>query len=198
MPSKPPVPPMPTFRPGQVEVRVERQLLWIGQAAYPLHNIARVFPVVLYPRSAEAFARFGRRVGITLVSAFLVVGVGQLSIATTSSRSTRSDTSSAFTQFVVSVAVVALILYVVELLRVVLQKPQHVVAIETNGSSVALITAADAERRRALTEYIAAAVDNPQSSLLLHVDTLAVNPANYYFGDTVNVHGTGNVGRIST
>ncbi|MFD8594041.1 DUF6232 family protein [Kitasatospora sp. NPDC059646] len=189
---------MPTFRPGQVELRVDKQLLWIGQAAYPLHNIARVFPVTLYPRSAEAFGRFGRRVAVTLVSAFVVLGIGQFSIETASSRSTRSDTSSSFTHFVTTVVVIALIVYVVELLRVVLQKPQHVVAIETNGSSVALITAADAASRRALTEYIAAAIEDPRGGLLLHVDTLTINPAHYYFGDTVNVHGTGNVGRIST
>ncbi|MFD7644095.1 DUF6232 family protein [Kitasatospora sp. NPDC059795] len=188
---------MPPFRPGQIELRIDRRTLWIGQAAYPLHNIARVFPVVLTPRYAEAFERFGRRLAITVSVAFVVAAIGNLSIEMTQRSSARSDNASSFTRTVVTFGVIALVIHVVNLLQVVLQKPQHAVAIETNGTSVALITAPDAQRRLALTQHIAAAIDDPAAGLTVHVDTLSINPAHYYFGDTVNVHGTGNVGRIT-
>ncbi|MFJ1794795.1 DUF6232 family protein [Kitasatospora griseola] len=190
---------MPAFRPGQIELRIDRRTLWIGQAAYPLDNIARVFPVVLNPRYGEAFARFGRRAAITVTVAFVLVAVGNLSIQMTASSSTRQDSSSSLTGTVVTFSLIVLAVHVINLLQVVLQKPQHAVAIETNGTSVALITAPDAQRRLALTVQLAAAIDNPGTTgLALHVDTLSINPAHYYFGDTVNVHGTGNVGRINT
>ncbi|ROR44300.1 DUF6232 family protein [Kitasatospora cineracea] len=192
------MPPRPAFRPGQVEVRIDGRTLWIAGAAYPLRNIARVYQVVLHPRSAEAFGRFGRRFAGTLAVLIVVLSVGLMSISASSSyRDERDQNRTSFSQFVVTVGVVLLVLYVVDLLRVVLQKVRHVVAVETNGSSVALITAPDEAGRRAITQYLAAAIDRPEAGLLLHVDTLSVNPAHYYFGDTVNVHGTGNIGRIS-
>ncbi|WP_308431098.1 DUF6232 family protein [Kitasatospora griseola] len=198
-PVPPQVPPRPAFRPGQIELRIDRRTLWIGQAAYPLDNIARVFPVVLNPRYGEAFARFGRRVAITVTVAFVLAAMGNLSIQLTGSSSSRQDSSSSLTGTVVTFSLIVLAVHVINLLQVVLQKPQHAVAIETNGTSVALVTAPDAQRRLALTVQLAAAIDNPgAATLALHVDTLSINPAHYYFGDTVNVHGTGNVGRINT
>ncbi|MFD3543827.1 DUF6232 family protein, partial [Streptomyces sp. NPDC058662] len=180
--------PTPGPRPV-LELAVTKRLLWVGGAAYPLHNIARVYTFVLHPRRAEAVSAFVRRAGITLMVALgftLLGGIGGFL-----QRQASADT----VRFVWAVAVIALLAFAVEMTVVVIARPHHVMAVETNGVSTALVTGRPAELDR-LVRRIAHAIENPDTELRVQVEALTIsNPRNYYFGDTVNMYGgSGNTG----
>lgn len=87
------------------------------------------------------------------------------------------------------------IYYLVEMISVLSATPRYVLAIETSGLSTALVTSSNPTQLPQLVSYIVHAIENPQTEFQVKVETLAINPSNYYFGDNVNMYGgTGNVG----
>lgn len=62
----------------RVELRVGKRLSWVGGAACPLRNIARVYTFTLHPRRTEAVFRFLTRTGITLPVAIGLSIIGGL------------------------------------------------------------------------------------------------------------------------
>ncbi|WP_426569450.1 DUF6232 family protein [Streptomyces canus] len=97
--SLPAPPPRPPAAAG-VELRVSRRLLWVGEAAYPLHNITRVHTFVLRPKRMEALNDFLKWTAITAVVFVILQVLNQ----NASSYSSRDD--SAGTLWVLGVAVV--------------------------------------------------------------------------------------------
>lgn len=55
-----------------VHLRVSKRLLWVGDAYYPIQNIARVYTLTIHPRRREAVVLFVKRLLLTgVVTTFL-------------------------------------------------------------------------------------------------------------------------------
>ncbi|MFD7921376.1 DUF6232 family protein [Streptomyces sp. NPDC059740] len=173
---------------GSVEMRISKRLLWVGDAAYPLHNIARIHTFTLLPRRQEAVTRFLKRVGLTLPALFfttLMVGLATLT----------SDSGDTFLTLIWLVGVAALIYYLADLIIVLMAPSHYVLAVETSGPSTAVVTSQNPGHLRQLAQYLANALENPDTEFHVQVETITFNPQNYYFGDSVNMYGgSGNTG----
>ncbi|MFF2405950.1 DUF6232 family protein [Streptomyces sp. NPDC058092] len=189
----PPPPPVPPLSRGvDVDLRVSKRLLWVGGAAYPLQNIARVYTLTIHPRRKEAIVRFCRNVAITLAVAIALTILG--AVATIGSE----DVGGGIITFVWYVTVAGLIYFVVELISVLTAQSHYVLAVETSGPSTAVVTSANREHLNQLVGYIAHAIENPETEFQVKVESITISPKNYYFGDNVNMYGgTGNVGMAS-
>ncbi|WP_089105825.1 DUF6232 family protein [Streptomyces hyaluromycini] len=183
----PPATPPQTFR--GIDLRVGKRLLWVGGAAYPLENIARVHTYMLMPKRWEATRLFLKRLGIILSVAFALTILGGITgIAS-------QDTASTLIVWVWLGSTAALLLCTVEWLQVLSATPLYVLAVETSGPPMAVVTSADPRQLDQLVGSLVHAIEHPETEFHVTVDRLMVNPKNYYFGDNVNMYGgTGNVG----
>ncbi|MFE7231311.1 DUF6232 family protein [Streptomyces sp. NPDC002405] len=185
------IPPPPAVPPSlrAIELRVGRRLLWVGRAAYPLRNITRVHTLTITPRRKDATLLFLKRLAIILSVAFTLTILG--GITSIASR----DAAGGIVTFVWIGAATALVVSAVELLSVLSATDQYVLAVETSGPSVAVVTSSQREQLDGLVGSIVHAIENPETEFQVRVDSLMVNPRSYYFGDNVNMFGgTGNVG----
>ncbi|WP_329615534.1 DUF6232 family protein [Streptomyces brevispora] len=195
----PAVPPRPAGAPlppltQAVDLRVSKRLLWVGPAAYPLENIARVFTFVLRPRRKEAIVLFCKRVALTLAMAvgltvliLLVDGVASIG---------RGESSGGpFLALVWLGTVGGLIYFLVELMQVLSASSHFVLAVETSGPSTAMVTSRDPNHLIQLVGRIAYAIDHPEAEFTVRVEGISASPQIYHFGDNVNMYGgSGNVG----
>jgi hypothetical protein len=185
--------PPPPNRPPQavpdVDLRVSKRLLWIGEAAYPLQNVARVYTFTAHPRRREAALRFAKRALITLA-----VAIGLTLVGKAVEFGDRGMGSGLVT--VTWIASVALLIYFFTAMMSVLTAQSHyVLAVETSGPSQAVVTSSNPHQLRELVGYIVHAIENPEAEFQVKVESLTISPNNYYFGDNVNMYGgTGNVG----
>ncbi|MEU9620529.1 MULTISPECIES: DUF6232 family protein [unclassified Streptomyces] len=176
----PPPPPPPTGT--GVDLRVSRRLLWVGEAAYPLHNITRVHTFVLRPKRMEAFTSFLKWLGITFV-AFVLLQM-------TSKDSAYDDGSAnGSSRALLLLAVAVAIGLVVHLVKELSASSEHVLAVETSSTSTALVTLPNPDQLRQLVVYLVNAIENPEAEFQVRVERVLVNPKNYHFGDNVNMYG---------
>ncbi|MFE2494089.1 DUF6232 family protein [Streptomyces scopuliridis] len=189
----PPPPSVPPLVHGvDVELRVGKRLLWVGGAAYPLQNIARVYTLTIRPRRKEAVVRFFKNVAITLAVAIALTILGTVAVIGS------EDVGGGILTFVWLVSAAALIYFFVELMSVLTAQSHYVLAVETSGPSTAVVTSANREHLNQLVGYIAHAIENPEAEFQVTVESITISPKNYYFGDNVNMYGgTGNVGMAS-
>ncbi|MEU2389387.1 DUF6232 family protein [Streptomyces sp. NPDC007369] len=190
-PSAPPPPPSPP-RPvaGGLELRISKRILWVGGAAYPLENIARVYTFTLHPRRKDATVHFLKNLCLILSVAFaLTILAGLTSLA-------NREASGTILQIVWLGAVAALIYCIVQWITVLSAASYYVLAVETSGPSIAVVTSSDHHHLHRLVGQITHAIDHPDTELYgVRVDTITISPKNYYFGDNVNMYGgSGNVG----
>ncbi|WP_225831941.1 DUF6232 family protein [Streptomyces sp. NK08204] len=159
---------------------VGKRLLWVGEAAYPLHNVTRVHTFVLRPRRAEAVLDFLKWGGIAVVAFAALRGMG-------------NDSTSGLE--IVPFAVV--VVFFARMMQVLTASDEHVLAVETASASTAVVTLADAGRLRQLVDDIVHAIEHPDAELQVLVQSVHVNPKNYHFGDEVNMYGgLGNLGLV--
>ncbi|KUL28345.1 DUF6232 family protein [Streptomyces regalis] len=185
----PPPPAVPPRSVTAVDLRVGKRLLWVDGAAYPLENVTRVYTYTLTPRRKEATLLFLKRVGIILSVAFALTILGGITGIASES------TAGTIITFVWLGTLAALVFSVVELVAVLTAPTQYVLAVETSGPSIAMVTSAEPRQLDQLVGSIVNAIENPEVEFQVTVDRLMVNPRNYYFGDNVNMYGgTGNVG----
>ncbi|MFJ5221664.1 DUF6232 family protein [Streptomyces sp. NPDC088400] len=178
-----PVPPPPPSG-TSVELKVGRRLLWVGEAAYPLHNITRVHTLVLRPKRMEAFMSFLKWLGIIVV-AFVLLQMVNANSASPYDEQAGSDSAS--TLRVLGIAVV--IGLALRLAKEWSAPSQHVLAVETSSASTALVTLPNPEQLRQLVRYLVNAIENPEAEFHVRVERVLVNPKNYHFGDNVNMYG---------
>ncbi|MFF5975233.1 DUF6232 family protein [Streptomyces sp. NPDC012769] len=173
-----------------VDLVISKRLLWVAGAAYPLHNIARVYTFMLHPRRGEAVRIFLKRLVITLGAAMAFTFFAGLA-----SFGAQGDLGGLLA-LIWWIAVGCLVWFLVDLLIVLTAKSHFVLAVESNGRSTALVTAPDPGTLNQLVGSIAHAIEHPETELQVRVERLMIgSPSNYYFGDTVNMYGgTGNVG----
>ncbi|MFJ2917185.1 DUF6232 family protein [Streptomyces sp. NPDC087307] len=189
-PPPPSVPPLPGG--AGIDLRVSKRLLWVGGAAYPLQNIARVYTLTIHPRRKEAIVRFCKSVAITLAVAIALTILG--AVAALGSE----DVGGGIVTFVWYVTVAGLIYFLVELISVLSAQSHYVLAVETSGPSTAVVTSTNREHLNQLVGYIAHAIENPEAEFQVKVESITISPRNYYFGDNVNMYGgTGIVGMAS-
>ncbi|MCX5146586.1 DUF6232 family protein [Streptomyces sp. NBC_00320] len=194
-PSAPPPPPSappasPPSMPPQghgIELRISRRILWVGGAAYPLESIARVYTFTLNPRRKDATIRFLKNLAVVLASAFaLTILAGLTSFAD-------RDAAETILSFVWLGAAAALVWSLVEWGAVLTASSHYVLAVETSGPSIAVVTSKDPGTLHQLVGQITHAIDNPDTELYgVRVDTIVINPRNYHFGDNVNMYGGSN------
>ncbi len=174
-------------RNGDIEVRVNQQILWVGDEAYPLRNIARARVVRLTVRRGAAFGRF---LGFALL--WLVLGLG----ATAALRAARSEGVRLDKSLgeVIAIATTILIgLSFLRLLYLLLRPALFALVIETAGNPhTALITTDEAVVSRIVRE-IMAAINNPAVRFSYTVNK--VHHGDKYGGDHVSVSGSG-IGKI--
>ncbi|WP_308406250.1 DUF6232 family protein [Streptomyces sp. AC602_WCS936] len=180
---------MPPRSVRAIDLQVGKRLLWVGAAAYPLQNITRVYTFTMTPRRKEATLRFLKRTALILSVAFaLTIVAGLTAIAD-------SSTAGGILTLVWIGAIAALVFSIVELFSVLTAPAQYVLAVETSGPSIAMVTSADPHHLDRLVAPIVQAIENPEAEFHVKVEQLLVNPKNYYFGDNVNMYGgSGNVG----
>ncbi|MFE4392977.1 MULTISPECIES: DUF6232 family protein [Streptomycetaceae] len=186
----PPTTPPPAFTSGPAgtptttRVAVTNRILWIGQAAYPLANVARVGTSLIVP---------GRRRALLRLLAFgLVVFLPVLVIAQATDGS--SSDSGSGTLFLVAMILVAL--YFLIFTWPVLRRPDlYVLAVDTAGPPTAVLAWLTAEPAFELQATITRAIENPQAEFQQIVQTISVDLRQYQFGDSVNIYGgQGNTG----
>ncbi|MFE5593722.1 DUF6232 family protein [Streptomyces sp. NPDC056549] len=191
----PAAPAAPAGPPSRYGLVISKRLLWVHGGAYPLENIVRVHTFVLRPRRGEAFARFVKRGGITLVVLLILAGLMDSSSNSWDESYGSTNGLDGFLGVAMVFVVFLLIYYFGDMASVVFAASHDVLAVETNGRSTALVTG----KRKHLNELvhaIADAIDKPDAELRAHVASLAItNYANYHFGDSVNMYGgSGNTG----
>ncbi|GAA2901351.1 DUF6232 family protein [Streptomyces mexicanus] len=188
----PPPPPVPPQAARGIDLRVDKRLLWVDGAAYPLRNITRVYTFTLTPRRKDATLLFLKRLGIILSVAFALTILGGVTgIAS-------QDMAGTIITLVWLGSAAAIVFSVVELVSVLGAPTQYVLAVETSGPSIAMVTSPQPQYLDQLVGSIVQAIEHPDTQFQVRVDRLLVNPRNYYFGDNVNMYGgTGNVGVAS-
>lgn len=161
----------------------------MGNAAYPLRNITRVYTFLLTPRRGEAIALFLKRaVIIVLTAAFALILTSVVSIGA-------RETAETVTSLVVVGTVVGLGYGVVELVTVLAARAFWVLTVETSGASTALVTSRNVQHLHALVGYVVNAIENPETEFQVRVERPMVNHRHYHFGDNVNIYGgSGNTG----
>ncbi|MEU4949362.1 DUF6232 family protein [Streptomyces lavendulae] len=193
-PDTPPVPQNPTGQPPasyaglptSLDLSVTRRLLWVGGAAYPLQNVARVYTFLLKPRRKESVVAFAQRSALTLLAALAFTVFGTIAGFLARAADTNFDGS---IRFVWIVTGVALLYYFADMMAVLTAAAHFVLAVESNGQSTALVTG-PTDRLNQLVHQIAYAIENPDTELRVQVQRLTIsNPSHYYFGDTVNMYG---------
>ncbi|MCX5397251.1 DUF6232 family protein [Streptomyces sp. NBC_00102] len=170
-------------------MRVGKQVLWVGTAAYPLKNITRVYSFLLTPQRGAATVLFLKRLGIILgVCLVLVLLNGLAGIGGGSQGGGLGG--------LIGVATTAGLIYCFVMWMGVMTAASHwVLAVETAGASTALVTSQNVEHLHQLVGYVVNAIENPEIEFQVRVETLSVNPKNYHFGDNVNMYGgSDNVG----
>ncbi|MEK2493882.1 DUF6232 family protein [Kitasatospora purpeofusca] len=176
---------------GSVDLRVSKRLLWVGGAAYPLHNIVRVHAFVLLPKRKEAVLRFARQLVQSLTLALLAVVGASFPFGL-------GEDVEPFKGPALVVALLWAGYGLVEMLRVVAAPPVPVLAVDTAGNATALVGTADQRRLREMVRLLSHALENPEFEVELSVRSLTVNAGNYHFGDNVNMYGgSGNTGKVT-
>lgn len=187
---------------SELDLRVTARVLWVGHAAYPIRNIARVFTFVLRPRYGLAVFRFFWRTAVTLA----VLGMLTLLEALANSNIGQSDQSdqqsgvSGWLVFLWFVGAALIITFVVQLVQVLSENPHPALAIETSGPSTALVTLPERRELDRLVDAIVGAIENPGPEAIYQVQRLHISkPSNYYFGDVVNMYGgSSNMGMVKS
>jgi hypothetical protein len=183
-----------------VDLRVSKRLLWIGDAYYPLRNLARVYTLTIRPRRKEAVLLFVKRL-LIIGAVATVLGLLAAMIDESSGglgSSSNSGGSGGLFVLVVIASAAALIYSLVEMLSVLGAPAHFVLAVETSGPSTAVVSGRQPDQLRQLAHQIADAIENPEADFKVQVDTITISPKHYYFGDNVNMYGgTGNVGMAS-
>ncbi|MDY0812997.1 DUF6232 family protein [Kitasatospora purpeofusca] len=172
-----------------VNVRVDKRLLWVGNAAYPLRNITRVYTFLLRPNRGAALARFMRRL-LVLLAVVVVLAV----LDDGRSEYVAPTGEEGLVVFGAGFAIFA----VLELLAVLFARSVPVLAVDTAGSPTAIVTDSDRGRVGELLHTLAYALEHPETEFQVTMQTLTFSPQNYHVGDNVNMYGGfGNTGKVT-
>ncbi|MFK0152507.1 DUF6232 family protein [Streptomyces sp. NPDC090493] len=168
-----------------IVVQVAHGILWVGAAAYPLHNIARAATVRFEPDRKAAVWRF--------LKSILILAV--LAVAATIA-SDRIEQLSRYKRDVMhGVAIFVLVLtfiFAVRLLLVLITRTYYALVIETSGTPRAVLVSPNASEMSGLVRQITGAISNPHATFRTEI----TNHYNNHIGDKINqIGGVGNTGK---
>ncbi|MFB9368048.1 DUF6232 family protein [Kitasatospora sp. NPDC001664] len=190
----PAIPPRPTAPPstggvpyGSVVVRVDKRLLWVGNAAYPLNNVTRVCATALEPDRRAALHRVWMR-----FLAFAAFGVVIVIATTNSYGNTDEDVA-------LTVAGLLTAYLLCDALRAIAGSSVPVLLVDTAGGPTAVVTSSDRRRITELLDILTHTLENPDHEFRYTMQRVTVNPRYYQIGDNINLYGgSGNAGKVLT
>ncbi|MFK8845195.1 DUF6232 family protein [Streptomyces sp. Ac-502] len=164
-----------------INVQVSRRVLWVGAAAYPLHNIACVTTVKLKPRLWLILKRVGPW-GFAACAAFMAV-----LLFSSGGRVALVELVAPPVLAGVAVLVVSVL---VRLIMAATRSGLHRLNIETAGAPYAVLTSPDKNLVAQISHAITDAIDNPQAEFQFQVE-------NFHVGDTIKQFGNQNTGKVT-
>ncbi|MFD8963180.1 DUF6232 family protein [Streptomyces anulatus] len=166
-------------RPGGVlEVSVIQRMLWIGSAAFPLENLTRVEATKLKPQRGATLLSFLKWLALTAV-VYVVVDASSGSDGQDGEGGEGGN----------PVFVVFLIGLAIYFIKELLEPAKPILAVETAGGSVAVVTLPTVEELRTIAGQIVHAINHPEAEF-----TAYVNELNNYNGPVFNQNGGQNTG----
>ncbi|MET9701988.1 DUF6232 family protein [Streptomyces griseus] len=154
---------------------VNRRMLWIGSAAFPLDNLTRVEATKVKPQRGATFLSFLKWLALTAV-VYVVVNA--------SSGGDARIGESGNPVFVVFL--VGLVMYFIKEL---LEPAKPILAVETAGGSLAVVTLPSVDELRTIAGQIVHAINHPEAEFTAYVHEL-----NNYNGPVFNQNGGTNTG----
>ncbi|MGW5399986.1 DUF6232 family protein [Streptomyces sp. NPDC003952] len=196
----PPLPPLPPSAGARgVQLRISRRLLWVGPAAYPLHNIVRVQTAVLTPDRAKAVVRFLIWGAVLAVFCALLAQFSDDGPSSSYGDYGYEDGAGSTAEALWGVGFIGGIALVVLLVYRLSRPDLHVMVVEVASASLALVTMPDASQLDAVVQHVVHAIDHPETEFSLRMDRVDINLKSYHLGDNVNVYGgVGNTGVVRT
>ncbi|MEU1285095.1 DUF6232 family protein [Kitasatospora sp. NPDC005856] len=202
-PTPPPVAPAPPGAPppaftdasaggsATIRVAVTNRILWVGQAAYPLANVARVGTTLIVPGRRRALLRL-----LAFTLAVIVVAFAFSQATRSSSSLYDGGSSSGSGAGPVIGAVMTVAVYFLIFTWPVLRRPDlHVLTVDTAGPPTAVLAWHIPQPAFELQAAITRAIENPQAEFQQIVQSISVDLRQYQFGDSVNIYGgQGNTG----
>ncbi|MFE5793415.1 DUF6232 family protein [Streptomyces sp. NPDC056503] len=151
-------------------------MLWVGAAALPLRNITRVEALRLKPFRGTFFVRFLKWLAITVLAYVLLdeADVGDARIGESGSP-------------VILAAAIGLAVF---LLTELFRPKRPVLAVETAGGSLVVVTLPTLDELRVVAGQIVHAIDHPEAEF-----TADVHQLNNHNGDVIHQHGKFTMGK---
>lgn len=171
------------FKRGVTDVRVSRRVLWVGEAGYPMQNIARAQRVKLVPKRGAALRSYVKAVVLWMLLG--VVGA----IVLSSAGLLRSGANTLAALVIIAVPVL-IVVRTIRLIGVLLPRKLYALIIETAGTPRAALVSTHEDQVLQLVHLIMDAIDNPQAEFHMQVETLHV-------GDKIQQFGNQNVGKVA-
>jgi Family of unknown function (DUF6232) len=167
-----------------IEVSVSRRVLWIGSAAYPLHNIARAQTIELVPDRAKALRNY-----VIQVVLWFALGAGAI-YAINTAQISFVDRDLARPAFFVVLALIGI--STINLLVKLMARTYYAMVIETAGNPQTALVGTDRGLISSLVRQIMEAIDNPDAEFRHLVQNIT------NIGEQFNVSGKHNVGKQAT
>jgi len=170
-----------------IEVRIGRQVLWVGAEAYPLQNIARAQTVKVVPNRAAAMGRY-----LTAVVFWVILGTAAVVAMKQSSRLSSVQGANTLHAAGVGVLVLVLALFAVSTVRLIMvlsARTYYALVIETAGTPRRALVSTGENLVRRLVDEVMEAIDNPVAEFKELV-------TNYHVGDKIYQYGDFNIGKV--
>ncbi|MEV5593831.1 DUF6232 family protein [Streptomyces sp. NPDC052496] len=163
-----------------INVEVSRRTLWVGSAAYPLHNIACVTTTEVKPR----FSVVMKRARPWMLGSFAVLMA--LSVGAGGGGTTGVSVSSVF----LAVLLMLLASGLIWLFTALPRRELHRLDIETAGAPYAILTSPDKNLVAHIARSVMDAIDNPQTEFQFQVE-------NFHVGDSIKQFGNHNTAKVT-
>ncbi|MET9853443.1 DUF6232 family protein [Streptomyces sp. NPDC006450] len=196
-PQGPPLPPLPRGAGARgVHLRISRRLLWVGRAAYPLHNIVRVQTTVLTPDRGRAVVQFVKWAGVLFVAYILLAFFIEESPSSSYGGYEERDSTA---ETLVGVEVIVGMFLLAQLVYRLSRPDVHAMVVEVASASIALVTMEDESQLDVVVQHLVHAIDHPEAEFSIRMEKVELNLKSYHLGDSVNIYGgVGNTGVVKT
>jgi uncharacterized protein DUF6232 len=166
-----------------LEVGVSRRILWIGSAAYPLHNIARAQTIEIAPDRGRAVRHY-----VAQMLVWLVLGVGAFAALNGADLSSDSDAADLRT-LAWGVLLLLIAISTVRVLTALMARTYYAMVIETAGSPQTALISTDKREVSSLVRQTMAAIDDPAAEFHYQVNNITK------IGEQYNLSGKYSVGK---
>jgi ABC-type multidrug transport system fused ATPase/permease subunit len=168
-----------------ISVGVSHRVLWIGSAAYPLHNIARAQTIKLVPNRAKALGHYVIQLVLwfaLMAGAIYVIDNGLLSLGD------RDELA----QPLFFVFLVLIGISTINLVVKLLARTYYAMVIETAGNPQTTLVSTDKRVVSSLVRQTMEAIDNPEAEFRKEVTNIT------NIGEQFNAFGKHAVGKQAT